>query len=927
MIGVRYRDLIDSADKIVTMHSAEMRLESSLKEMPDLWRKIEANLVATLSKSDAFHQRTLNGRKEETDVERKLQNASTQEKVMFLVTAHEKLWFSLDRGESNRALSLYQLAKTIYESQDVQDHLSSYPFLASMWASVSSFEKRVKTFAEVCLTSRGQNTSFYMDNLDALAALGYATDIHEIVEKFLHSRSRWFEFESTEHDVEPTVAVASKARQIRLNFRSLLLTLLQAEEVFLSEAQDVMRERLWNGQGDRGKLLVIHDAIVKWFGLQNRKVSEHASALISTIPTIAQIAQTQSSLTKIESQYAGYRSSKLWKAMQSTVSSQSRSTMFQLLFGDSLRRRTRDLVQHSFVDATSTIKDDLRRCLGSIHETSVSPRHLPSIKFYESFDSIHKKVAGLDSSELQRVLSEEYIRSLFQIVWFLEAEFPWTSSSTGSSTTNPGYLVGLANILVSIISLFPGRKGALFGEGETSELSIASSAELDDAQTFEASAVDDQLPRTELEALLKGADATKARAFLQEELGAIDGVGFIAFHLLSRLARGDSNESVFVGVVQKLAEKYCEAWARCLLGQKIAPLRDFLQIEQYDMTNEEWRVSHMGWSEHEILHDDDLSDSDPSDVPPLGEKVWLPWSETPSVSSFLFSCCYALDEAYRLVRVSSSSSPSHGQSMHELIRAVLTEQLTIMSVDVYDEAVDLVAKAKATQDRNVLNFGECCVLQFLFDMNFVRATLGFSDFVRFGWGDEIDLATCSQSLKRLRKLFDRMHEFVDPVDWEIYGPQLIENVVVQFRKSRLLFSSLSEANDINEINGKAITVSAQDTRPIIKLAEPVPRFSLLPVPTTRRRSPAHSKSSTSTRASSISPSQSYQESASDAAGAPSSLPSLKLQNLLSSTTTTGTNLLSSAAKGMSFLSSATSSYLRDGSDAKSSSDTSRSKYF
>lgn len=197
----------------------------------------------------------------------------------------------------------------------------------------------------------------------------------------------------------------------------------------------------------------------------------------------------------------------------------------------------------------------------------------------------------------------------------------------------------------------------------------------------------------------------------------------------------------------------------------------------------------------------DLDDSASETEAFSEERVWLPWCETTTVSSFLFQCCYMLDDANRLVRMSANASDAHVALMHQTIRDVLVEQLTLISVDAYEEGVARLVAAKAQQKtQSVLNFGECCILQFLFDMYFVRATLGFSDFIRFGWGDELDPSACSPGLRKLLELFGKMQDFVDPVDWEIYGPQLVENVVVQFRKSRLLFSSLSESNDINEIS-------------------------------------------------------------------------------------------------------------------------------
>ncbi|KAG7398506.1 Golgi transport complex subunit 1 [Phytophthora boehmeriae] len=400
-------------------------------------------------------------------------------------------------------------------------------------------------------------------------------------------------------------------------------------------------------------------------------------------------------------------------------------------------------------------------------------------------------------------------------------------------------------------------------------------------------------------------DNEEGEGFIDEELRRVDSLGFYSLYLVSEIKRKSSYPQLFVNVLHGLSRKYCEAWATILLQQKIEPLRELMQIEQYDTTNEDWIASHDGWIE-QVISDEGLGgetddSSSESEMMALGEeKVWLPWMVQSSIG--------AKDEQIKL--------------MQHTIRDVLVEQLTIVSVAVYDAAVSLLVEAKTTQKDSVLNFGECCILQFLFDMYFVRATLGFSDFIRFGWGDELNPEECSPGLLKLKGLFERMREFIDPVDWEIYGPQLIENVVLQFRKSRLLFSSLSESNDINKINGKEIVISAQDTRPLARIAEPVARFSLLPVPSSRRRfqrtlSSRSSEDDTIDGRSRANSSTLFHERplSDDASGSQPS--ALKLQNLLSSSTssnifsaaTSGTNLLSSAAKGIGFLSSATSSYL------------------
>jgi hypothetical protein len=232
-------------------------------------------------------------------------------------------------------------------------------------------------------------------------------------------------------------------------------------------------------------------------------VSSHASSTIKEIPTIAKIAQAQAKLAAIESLHDAYRFTSLWGSLQSENHTVGTTTMFELLFGNSLRKRTRDLVQHSFVDATTAIKGEIRASLSGLSESTIPVRQLPNVKFYEHFDAIHKKVEGLKSSELQRVLAEEYMRTLVGVVSFLETEYSWCPSSDGSSigASNPSFLLCLANILVSIVSQFPGRKSTIFGDQEISTTSSPSMFE--DQKVFDKYAQDNKLSQKTLQVLFK----------------------------------------------------------------------------------------------------------------------------------------------------------------------------------------------------------------------------------------------------------------------------------------------------------------------------------------------------------------------------------------------------------------------------------------
>ncbi len=144
MIGVRYRDLIESADKIVNMHSAALRLETSLKEMPEEWKRLDSSLRNALISSPPIAQKraSLTAQAEPVASEQKSEVPGTlSEQIMFLLRTPEKIWQCLDRGDSFEALTIYGQAKDIYENPAVQKGgKENYPFLVSQWDCIQNFQ-------------------------------------------------------------------------------------------------------------------------------------------------------------------------------------------------------------------------------------------------------------------------------------------------------------------------------------------------------------------------------------------------------------------------------------------------------------------------------------------------------------------------------------------------------------------------------------------------------------------------------------------------------------------------------------------------------------------------------------------------------------------------------------------------------------------
>ncbi|KAL4175650.1 hypothetical protein KRP22_000613 [Phytophthora ramorum] len=947
MIGVRYRDLIESADKIVNMHSAAMRLEVSLKEMPEKWKQMELALATALATEDQTE-----GSEKGVEVailepqERVL--GGHDDKVDFLIAVPEKMWQLLDEGESLKALELYQCAETVHDECVAKSAEHEFPFLQTQWACIQCFQPRMVACAKSYLTCRGKESRFYAENLCTLAVLNDPPiGPEELCQLFLKARSKWMtSIHKRSGDEQRAQTPSRKERILMIILKTVSMTMAQAEEIFgdgssssLLRSTSQLPPGFKNGLDtfvSSGELLKL---LCEWFQRKRRQILEVASPIISSIDSISLLSQVQSKLYAVNKASGGCQNIQLWSRVLSEAhltpsGIREAESVFSILFAESFRKRTRDLVQHSFVEALEAIKSQIRASLeDTVASISRSDYRLRNVKFYDYFETIQKKAADLDASDLQSVLIEEFLRTLFKLVLFFEQQYPLPGNQKADIVNNavqlPSIFLSISNIFAGIVAASPRQMTKLFpGNASTVLIPESDPSLVKVGPVFENYGRDGFVEKAQfksaLEEILEGEENAQA-CFIDEELKRVDALGLHSLYLVSEIKRRASYPQLFINVLHGLSKKYCEAWATILLEQKIEPLRELTQIEQYDSTNEEWIATHEGWIE-QVIPDDglggDTDDSSSESEMALGdEKVWLPWCETPTVSSFLFSCCYSLDDANRLIQSSVGTKHEQIKLMQRTIREVLVEQLTIVSAAVYDAAVSLLVEARATQKDSVLNFGECCIQQFLFDMYFVRATLGFSDFIRFGWGDELNPEECSPGLLKLKSLFERMREFIDPVDWEIYGPQLIENVVLQFRKSRLLFSSLSESNDINKINGKEIVIGAQDTRPLARIAEPVARFSLLPVPSNRRRfqrtmssmSRPSEDDTTEGRSRTNSTTLFHERTGGDdVSGSQSS--TMKLQNLLSSSAssnifsaaTSGTNLLSSAAKGIGFLSSATS---------------------
>lgn len=195
-----------------------------------------------------------------------------------------------------------------------------------------------------------------------------------------------------------------------------------------------------------------------------------ATPIVSQIGTIALLSRVQAHLTKIDKSYEGCRHVKVWTALTQEANSKGKEqpdSVFAVLFAEAFRKRTRDLVQNSFIDALEAIKSQIRSAVGaSSNSSNRNDYRLSGITFYDYFERIQDNTSALDASDLQSVLIEEFMRTLLKLVIFLEKDYPLRHDHHQTLANDPVnrsiVFLAISNILAGVLAGFPARRDKLF---------------------------------------------------------------------------------------------------------------------------------------------------------------------------------------------------------------------------------------------------------------------------------------------------------------------------------------------------------------------------------------------------------------------------------------------------------------------------------
>lgn len=209
--------------------------------------------------------------------------------------------------------------------------------------------------------------------------------------------------------------------------------------------------------------------------------------IVSSIESILLLSQFQSKLFAVNKISGGCQNVQLWQRVFSEAhlsrpeshekgSAAPVESVFSVLYAEAFRKRTRDLVQNSFVEALEAIKSRFRASLDdTVTGISRSDYRLKNVNFYDYFETIQNRAADLDASDLQSVLTEEFLCTLFKLVVFFEQEYPLPGSQRSVAVKGGAQLssvfFSISNIFAGIVAEFPREMTKLF-PGDSSTVSI-----------------------------------------------------------------------------------------------------------------------------------------------------------------------------------------------------------------------------------------------------------------------------------------------------------------------------------------------------------------------------------------------------------------------------------------------------------------------
>ncbi|GJT30455.1 conserved oligomeric Golgi complex subunit 1 [Tanacetum coccineum] len=224
LIGNRYRDLIDSADSIVTMTSSCHQISHNIQLIHDT---ISNNINLSLNNNNNISSVTANS----NSARARVYGIATR--VKYIVDTPENIWGSLDEFMFNDASARFSRAKIVYNClvNSNDNVLSNFPLLQHQWMIVESFK--------VGISQRGREKLLELGSVgacvDALCAVAVVDEMGpgECLRLLLESRKVLVGRMLRECEEEGVVSVFCEVLKV------IQVSVAQVGEMFLSVLSDM----------------------------------------------------------------------------------------------------------------------------------------------------------------------------------------------------------------------------------------------------------------------------------------------------------------------------------------------------------------------------------------------------------------------------------------------------------------------------------------------------------------------------------------------------------------------------------------------------------------------------------------------------------------------------------------------------------------
>ncbi|XP_068644309.1 conserved oligomeric Golgi complex subunit 1 [Aristolochia californica] len=224
LVGNRYRDLIDSADSILSMKSSSQSISQNFAQIDAAIRSLAPSHTPKLAPNPA-----------------RARLYSVASRVKYLVDTTENIWGCLDESMFLEASGRYLRAKVVHHlinSSADREFLSNFPLLKHQWQIVESFKSQISQRARERLMDQGPGIGVgaYADALSAVSTIDELGPAQSLT-LFLDCRRSWI---SQNLSAMAAMLDAKSVSEFFCNIvRIIQMTLGQVGELFLQVLNDM----------------------------------------------------------------------------------------------------------------------------------------------------------------------------------------------------------------------------------------------------------------------------------------------------------------------------------------------------------------------------------------------------------------------------------------------------------------------------------------------------------------------------------------------------------------------------------------------------------------------------------------------------------------------------------------------------------------